>query len=1068
MKTRNGAAVSPCGTSSRLYKSAIAIAVAAACGSSALAADAPAPTDQQSSEALTEVVVTGTRILRRDYSSPSPLVTIGADTLQTTGEVSIDQALAEQPQFNPGNNQFNQAANVQATATSSPGAAELNLRGLGVNRNLVLIDGHRGQPADASLAIDVNTIPTAAIDSIEIVTGGAASTYGADAMAGVVNFKLKRHFEGIQLDASYGETQEQDDRNTNLSALIGSNFADNKGNVMLGITYSNRTAVNVENRGWANAANTDPNTPGGAFPGFPGFNLIPYVPVTGFGASPCNPPGAGPIWDVPSQAAVNSIFGASSGVSQCSALYFNKAPTTAGATIFSPGGNPGQPAAVGYTGGLYPIYKVLSNGSLATNNNPDGPISAPLQRYSFFGNATYEINDWINSELQGYFVRDSTFGSFGTPTPEVNQWGATIPYNSNPALNTEPVPPELAALLNSRPDPNGTWNLNQFPYFLGNRATSAQVDTYQMSVDFNGKTGLGDWTWDVYGSVGQTDTVYDYFGYMNYANYQTLIAAPNYGAGYQLNNALTGQLGTCTSGLNPFVTTPVSADCLAMIEAQLNTTTSLAQRIAEVNLQGGGFDLPGGEARFAFGADYRFDGIVYRPDEGMQAANIDTFAAGIFGANPVSGGEHFGEEYVEADLPVLGNLPGAKKLSLDLGFRHSDYSSSDANGDVNSGSDETWKALLDWQVNDYVTLRGGPQRANRAPNLGELYTPPTVLVTLWPSGDPCSINNVVPWGNTAGNPNQAKVVALCNQLKGVVGTPITTSYPGLGFYFPLALDQQAGNPEVRSESGSTWTIGTVLKSPFEAPLLNHMTATIDYYNITINGAITPLTSQIVYSECLNSNGVSNPNYSPTNFYCSLISRSAIGATNTVNAEYVNIGYVKTSGIDFTFDWHANMSDMGLPHVPGALSVNLALSDLQNYIVQVAPGDAPVNYKGSTGFDVNSGVQFSWKSLLTVSYTIGQMDVSLRWRYLPRVENAAVVLSPTAQVDDTPSNSTFDLFGNWRVNDHVSLRAGIQNLGNTNPPLVGVTSGNSQAGLTDPSGVYDELGRRFYIGVQGKF
>jgi iron complex outermembrane receptor protein len=1062
MKNLKGTAVSPCNTTSRLYRSAIAIAVAAACGSSALAADAPAPTDQQSSDTLTEVVVTGSRIVRRDYSSPSPLVTISADTLQSTAEVSIDQALAEQPQFNPGNNQFNQAANVQATATSSPGASELNLRGLGVNRNLVLIDGHRGQPADASLAIDVNTIPTAALDGIEIVTGGAASTYGADAMAGVVNFKLKRHFEGIQLDASYGETQEQDDRNTNLSALIGANFAENKGNVMLGVTYSNRTSVNVENRSWANAANTDPNTPGGAFPGFPGFNLIPYVPGSFSALSPG--------FDTPSQAAVDSVFaGHPPGtVSASSALYFNTAATTAGATIFSPGGNPGQAAAVGYTGALYPNYKTLSNGSLATNNNPDGPISAPLQRYSFFGNATYELNEWVNAELQGYFVRDSTFGSFGTPTPEVNQWGVSIPYNSNPALNTEPVPGELATLLNSRPDPNASWNLNQFPYFLGNRATSAAVDTYQMSVDFNGKTGLGDWTWDLYGSVGQTDTVFDYFGYMNYANYQTLIAAPNYGKGYQLNNALTGQLGTCTSGLNPFVNTPVTADCIAMVEAQLNTTTSLAQRIAEFNVQGGAFDLPGGQVRFNFGADYRFDSIVYRPDEGMQAANIDTFAAGIFGANPVSGAEHFGEEYGEAILPIIGNLPAVKKLSLELGFRHSEYSSSDANGDVNSGSDETWKALLSWQVNDYVTFRGGPQRANRAPNLGELYTPPTVLVTLWPSGDPCSINNVVPWGNTAGNPNQGKVVTLCNQLKGVVGTPITTSYPGLGFYFPLALDQQAGNPEVKSESGNTWTIGTVLKSPFESPLLNHMTATIDYYNITINKAITPLTSQIVYSECLNSNGISNPTYSATNFYCSLITRSALGATNTVNAEYVNIGFVKTSGIDFAFDWHANMSDMGLSHVPGALSVNLALSDLQNYTVQVAPGDVPVNYKGSTGFDVNSGVQFSWKSLLTVGYSVGPMDVSLRWRYLPRVENAAVVLSPTAQVDATPSNSQFDLFGSWRVNDHVSLRAGIQNLGNANPPLVGVTAGNSQAGLTDPSGVYDELGRRFYFGVQGKF
>jgi outer membrane receptor protein involved in Fe transport len=345
-----------------------------------------------------------------------------------------------------------------------------------------------------------------------------------------------------------------------------------------------------------------------------------------------------------------------------------------------------------------------------------------------------------------------------------------------------------------------------------------------------------------------------------------------------------------------------------------------------------------------------------------------------------------------------------------------------------------------------------------------------VLVTLWPSGDPCSVNNTVPWGNTAGNANQAKVVALCNQLSGHpsgVG-PITSSYPGLGFYFPLALDQQAGNPNVRSETGTTWTIGAVLKSPFESPLLNRMTATIDYYNITIDGAITPLTSQIAYSQCLNSNGISNPTYSNSNYYCQLISRNTTGATNTLNAKYVNIGYVKTSGIDFTFDWHANLADMGMTHAPGALSLNLALSDLQNYTVQVAPGDTPVNYKGSTGFDVNSGVQFNWKSLLTVGYSLNKMDVGLRWRFLPSVENVARLLTPTAKVADTSSNSELELFGNWHVTDNVAVRVGIQNLLNTSPPLVGVAPSNSEAGTTDPSGVYDELGRRFYVGVQAKF
>ena len=1061
MKTRNGAAVSPCVTSRRLYKSAIAIAVAAACGSAARAADAPSPPDQQSTDALAEVVVTGTRILRRDYSSPSPIVTVSAEELQNSSEISLDQALEKLPQFNPGNNQFNQAGNVQATATQTPGAAEVNLRGLGVTRNLVLLDGHRGQPVDASLAVDVNTIPSAALDSIEVVTGGAAATYGADALAGVVNFKLKKHFEGIQIEAKYGETQRQDDRNTDLSALIGANLADNKGNAMLGVTFSDRTSVNVQNRAWANAANTDPNTPGGAFPGVPGFNLIPYIPgsftpASGFG------------FDLPSQAAVNSVFSAypAGTVSNTSALYFNTAATTAGATVFSVSPGAGGQKAPGYTGSLYPNFKYLSDGSLATNNNPDGPISAPLRRYSFFSNASYEINDWVNSDLQGYFSRTSTNTSFGTPVPAVNQWGVTIPYDS-----AHPVPGELATLLNSRPDPTAGWQLNTFPPYMANRGLAVQSDTYQMSVDFNGKLGLGDWTWDTYYSVGQTDTTFDYSGFMNQLAYQTLIASPNYGAGYTANDGLLGRLATCTSGLNPFVNTPVSADCLSIIDAQLNTRQSLAQRIAEVNFQGAGFGLPGGDSRFAAGASYRFDGIVYRPDQGMQASNINSNSIGIFGAQPVNGNEAVKEVYGEGDLPILGNLPYVKKLTLNVGFRHSNYDSHDESGDTNSGSENTWKALMDWQVNDFVTFRGGPQRANRAPNVGELFTPSTVLVTLWPSGDPCSINNVVPWGNTPGNPNRNKVISLCNQLSGAapnLTTPISSSYPGLGFYFPIALDQQVGNPHVKSERGTTWTVGTVLRSPFSSPAISHMTATLDYYNITIDGAITPLTSQIVYSQCLNSNGISNPNYDINNADCQLIRRNTTGATDTVIGQYTNIGFVKTAGIDFTFDWHANLSDLGMGSAPGALSANLAVTELQKYVVQVATGDTPVDYRGSTGFDTNTGVQFTWKSFLTVGYSIGPADISLRWRHLPSVENVARVLSPTANVADTPSNDQIDLFGTWRLLDQVTLRAGIENLMDKDPPRVGVTPTNSQAGLTDSSGVYDELGRRFFVGVTAKF
>lgn len=1064
MKTLIPAVARSGAPSVQFRRGSIAIAVAAAIASSANAADtAKAPADESS---LTEVVVTGTRIATRDYSSPSPIVTVGADALKNTSEISIEQALSQLPQFHPGSNQFNQASNVQATAASSPGIATVNLRGLGPNRNLVLIDGRRAQPADASLAVDVNTIPTAALESVEVVTGGAGATYGADALAGVVNFKLKHRFEGAEFDAQYGETGRGDDKNEHVSALIGANMADNRGNVMLGLDYSTRSPVLVGNRPFFNAANTDPNSPGGAFPGFPGFNLIPYVPGSFSGATPFG-------WNVPTQTAVNSVFGTYPGgtVSNFSPLYFNTAPTTGGATVFSVSPGAGGQQAPGYSGPLYPNYKYLSNGSLATNNNPDGPISAPMTRYSLFSSANYDITDNITADLQGNFVHNEVKTSFGTASPAVNQWGVNIPYSQatddpssegyNPALG-HAVPSELATLLNSRPNNSAPWQLNTFPNYVGDRRMDVVTDTYQMSLGFKGNLGLKDWTWDAYSSIGSTDQVANYFGFLDRARYQALISAPNYGAGYSFSDGLNGQLATCTSGLNPFLNTPVSQDCINIIDAKLKTTTTIGQRIVELNFQGAGFNLPAGESRFAFGADYRSDTIAYRPDAGMSATNILSNAIGIFGANDVAGSENVKEIYGEADLPLLANMAGAKKLDLNLGYRYSDY-------DTNAGGVDTWKAMLNWAVNDYVSFRGGLQRANRAPNVAELFTPPTVLVTLWPDSDPCANTTIAAYGNVAANPNRGKVQTLCNLIVNPAGGgagPINNGFSGLGFYFPLALDQQIGNTQLKSEQGTTWTIGTVLRSPFEAAAASALTATVDYYHIKITNAITSLTSQIVYAECLNANGTSNPNYDPTNSYCQLIQRSAAGATDTVLGYFSNIGLIETNGIDVVVDWRAKLNDMGLS-APGALSANLAYSHLLAYKVQVTAGDPTVDYKGTTGFDTGSGVQFSWKSVLTLAYTVGPASVSVHWRHLPSVENVAKLLNPGSSIADTASNDQFDLFGGWQITDKVSLRAGVQNVLDKQPPIVGASPGNSAAGTTDASGVYDVLGRRYFLGLKAK-
>jgi len=222
----------------------ISAAVAAAIAGSALPQRAIAADE----DALSEIVVTGSRIVRtRDLSAPSPVVTVGKDAFDNTAQTGAEAVLNTMPQFVPINTQF--TSSIQGSATSNPGAATLNLRGLGANRNLVLIDGRRGQPSDATLAIDINTIPAAAIENVEVITGGASAVYGPDAMAGVVNFVLKKNFQGLDVDLQRGSTFDHGDgAETRFNALMGMNGADGRGNVMLGVDWTKRDAALQSNR----------------------------------------------------------------------------------------------------------------------------------------------------------------------------------------------------------------------------------------------------------------------------------------------------------------------------------------------------------------------------------------------------------------------------------------------------------------------------------------------------------------------------------------------------------------------------------------------------------------------------------------------------------------------------------------------------------------------------------------------------------------------------------------------------------------------------------------------------
>jgi len=1075
------------------------------------------PTDQN---ALAEVVVTGSRIRRRDYESQSPIVTVNADVFKDTSSVEIESTLNQLPQFSPSANQsaLSSAQQPFPSATATPGATLLNLRGLGANRTLVLVNGQRTQPINAALVVDVSSIPTAAIDSVETITGGAASTYGADAIAGVVNFKLKQSYQGFQIDAQSGVSQVGDDQENQVSALMGSNFADNRGNVMAALTWTKVGGVNGVNHDWVKAGFNDPGTLGGTVP-LPEY----YAPACLPPPVPCNNPTNG--WLPPSS----------------QGYYIDQ-----NGNVFDVN-NPLNPAHP-YTGPLGGSsgYKINPNGTLGWNNVQSDPLQIPLAKWSAFVAAHYSLGDHVTAYTNVTFSETKTNWESSTPSALESVWSTYVPYDGawdNPASPTfgqippgaiqptapptvagvnstfpmgpatlHPVPPELAALLSARPNPNLPWQFNGGMPYIGGFAEDNTSNVYQVTLGFRGDAPwawANGWTWDVYGAHGQTNVDEQQpNGYANWGRTQELFNSNLYGQGFT-NTYPLAVSGSCTTGLPIFTPTggvpanvtpsSISADCANWILMRMNTVSQLTQEIAEGDVQGSLFDMPfhAGRVQAAFGADWRKDAFDFNPDSGYNANQFfPETIQNIILPVAVQGTTTVKEVYAEAAIPVFKDLPFLRSLEIDPGYRFSEY---DPEGGVN-----TFKIMGNWAVTDWIRFRGGLEVANRAPNIAELYTPKGSSSLAFNAADPCAVYSVTPtWGNSPANPNRLNVQALCEYLMVRDGMPPSAAAalmaPGSQaansyqyFFngpspvpFPFALALTGGNPSLHSEVARTLTAGVVLRAPFDQPLVSRMSLSVDYYHIQLNGAITEPSFTTVYQECFDPAfnsyvGAPYGTYTPAqmaahNPYCALINREYApavgdfyGAVRNYNATFVNAGGIKTAGFDLEYDWTLRPADMGwvLTRVPGALSLNVVGNYLQDYAESAFSGAPYVHYTGTTYVNDATGVNsyFRWKLYTTLGYAVGPVSAGVRWQHLP-----GLAAPPGASPGELGAGeyNLYSLFARWEISDQVAVRGGIDNLFDAWPRWVGAIPGyNNAVGTTNEN--YDTIGRRFYVGINVKF
>ncbi|MGD9158937.1 MAG: TonB-dependent receptor [Desulfobacteraceae bacterium] len=1071
---------------------------------------------------LEEIVVTGSRIARNNNEALSPIVTIDRDMLDQSATSAIETQLNMLPQFTPTADVPQVAGqDIQPNPTNSPGESTIALRGLGANRTLTLINGRRGTPSNAAGVIDINTIPTAAIQYIDSISGGASSTYGADAMAGVTNFIMRDRFEGFEINMQGGMTQEGDNEEYNISGIMGTNFTDDRGNVMMSFAYNERKAALQRDRSWYRKNWRDPSLTGSAYwPPYTGINL-------GAGNFPTNdvlndvmglPEGEGFGDNGPFRARGQVIFADKDGNAF---------------TGFSNPTQPGIPAAEAL--GLVDGYqvKLLNNGNLS-QNNLDTYLIFPLERWNFYSQGNYKVNDYVGVFGQAYFSKTR---SRTTQEPGIIVGNQTVTIY--PEYNWDAIPDDIAAILQSR----GTTEEDRNAPFALQALLPMNREGLSESVTFNMTTGLegenipllDNWTWEAFVSYGEAENTAEMTGMVSLErlrgvmggvmswDYDGSTYSPVFWEGYKnFGQGLTlkgneeyfnfgGTDATCTSGLNPFDWDSVTQDCWDAVSAPVKSRQTMKQTIYEANTQGHIADLPMGEMRGALGVSYR------EQDYRFVSDNVNTQGRSwndkILGLNPV--GESEGkidvtEEYAELLVPVLKDRPFAEQVNINLGGRRSDYNT--------TGASYTYKAQLDWKTNSFLRFRGGYNRAERAPNIAELYLARTMTFVPMSNNDVCSMrNNQVGWTAHSDNPDWLDVIALCGQKMDATGNPDASydyygadwqdivayvnanpdtitdaagdtgdpdvdyanrifgpdenndgvpdngapilandfnAMPGAVAGWVRPIDQ--GNPDLMPETADTWTFGFVLNSFIDdITWLADWRISLDYYNIKVKDAIGLQTPDVVLQMCMSP--TYNPTFDPNSPFCAGMERNSDnGGLGNVYRTYYNNGRFSTSGIDFQINW-------GMQAGPGRVST----STLINYLIKMDSAELPdspmtdyVGTFGPTGNGLN-GNSFEWRMLTTVTYAMDNWDVSLRWQHLDELKNITGTNTSLAAYD------MFDLLGNYRLADNYHIRFGIQNLFNTAPKLYNrdYSNPNNMYNGNFSTQLHDVNGRRFYLGLR---
>ena len=973
---------------------ATGLALSLMAAQSVYAQTAASPDAAQKAE---KIEVTGTRIPPPNLEGASPVTVIDASSIKTDGVRSVENLLNNLPQVFA-----DQGANV---SNGSSGTATVNLRNLGANRTLVLVNGRRlpaGSPG--TVAADLNQIPAALIKRVEILTGGASAIYGSDAVAGVVNFIMNNKFEGVQVSLNqsfYNHKQQNPDgiadiiRTRSLTnpanfqvpgnkssdgnifdanILMGSNFAGGKGNATVFFGYKKEDALLQSERDFSScglSASTNPTT-------------------------------------------AKSVIVCGGSSTSASGRFFNL--------------NNGRSFTPADTAGTARAYATATD---AYNFNPTNHYQRPSETYSFSSFANYDINE--NVKLYSEF----SFHNYNT-VAQIAPGGVFFTDNiytisaQNPLLSAS----FRTALGLVNPTDTTDIYLGRRNVEGGGRTSTFTNTSYRTLVGVKGD--VGNWNYDAFmqtSKVNGTAVVGNYFSRSRIVLAMDAVRDPVTGNTVCRSN-LTGGNPTCVP-YNPWRLGGVTPAQLAYLQVPGNATGATQQSIQGANISSdlGAYGIKLPAAKNGVGVSFGVERRTEKLDNNTDQPTRDGDLSGAGGPNKGISGAKFTvqEIFAEVRAPLIEGAPMADLLSVNGSYRNSDY-------DKPSARTNTYGLGIEWAPISQFKVRGSYQQAVRAPNLIELYT--AIGLGLYDGADPCE------------GPTPTATQAACARsglpaaLYGRVAENATTQYVGLF----------GGNVNLRPETAKSNTLGIV------ATPLKNLSVTVDFYDIKVQDTISAVPATTTLANCLATGlpvNCSAIQRSPQGTLYSQLS-SFIVANN------VNIGALKTSGVDIGFNYVHKIDSYGSVTVNflGTRLQKLEVEPVKGAGSYDCAGLFGLTC-GTPSPKWRHKARASWATPWSVDLALtwrfmGGVDIDTS-------SSAPLLSKPTFGAVDAPlsERNYFDLAGAWQITKQLNLSGGINNLFDKDPPLTRNTGTGFGNGNTFPQ-VYDALGRRFFLNAAYKF